>query len=183
MNHGFICYESDHIGSRLWRFCMNRGEFPSIYTCDVGGECFRESYTHRVDSCSHLGLEYIRFEPQYDRPFLDICAYVYGRDFPTVIVPTTSTDANAIQLVLAFAEISTHYMRRFLDTSKRKRRPAWLRIHDLIQPVPIATDWAYLIGGIERLNVTIFVASERLTIDQFENGEISSDRWDINERW
>jgi hypothetical protein len=193
MKHGIIFFEGTTRGttpgSRLWTFCMNRGEFPALYThrgleTGGGGDCFREAFTRNVDVGNETGLgEYARYDPPYDRPFLIICSRIAALEFPTVVVPVTATDAEAMELVTTCAAISSAYLCRFLEISRRKRMPGWIRLFDLIRPMPLPCQWAYLIVALHRLNATLLVAHDAKQIDAFERCEGLGEMDGIVERW
>ena len=168
---------------------MNRGEFPAIYThrgleAGGGGESFLEAFTRNVEIGNDIGLgNYARYDPTYDRPFLHICSRVSIQYFPTVVVPMTCPDEKAMELVVTCNSISKAYLCRFLELSKRKRMPGYIRLFDLVRPMPLPVEWAYLIKAIHPLGLSLLVAHEAGLISSFESGEGMESLEGVDERW
>jgi len=170
-------------------FLHDRGEFPAVYThrgLEAGGrgESFLEAFTRNVDIGDGIGMgAYARYDPPYDRLFLDICSKVSSQYFPTVVVPIACSDEKAMALVATCDSISKAYLCRFLELSKRARMPAHICLFDLIRPMPLPVEWAYLIKAIHPLGSSLLVAHEAGLVDSFERGEGLEQLDGVVERW
>jgi hypothetical protein len=157
--------------SRIWEMAMSRGQFIAIYTQrrmerSADGSA-REPWSSaivpttggplRFPSSTDLEgdyTDYARYEPAYDSQFLEMCLSCGGYGgAPTVALPATASDEEALRLLGAMDSINLTAMQyvyeRFYVVPRRNlRNPerGQIQLSRLMRPILLSDGWAYFLG-------------------------------------
>ena len=96
--------------------------------------------------------------------FLGLCQGAYNR-FATAVVPSTSSDRDAMAILCRYDAVSPGVLRRFFSYPGDKRKKSECRIRTVVQPIPLEVEWVYLLNFFYPRPVTLFLAASRETAD------------------
>jgi hypothetical protein len=171
MNHGVVMFRAG-VGpeSRIWEMAMGRGQFISLYTgrrvegaADGSVDEFWSSalvptsrepprLTPSPDHFEYV-IEYGRYEPAYEGEFLEMCGRCSGAPWPTVVLPATAGNGEAIRLLGELHSIQgsawEYLHERFYVVPRhnlRKPQKSWIRLSRLMGAIHPRDGWAYFLG-------------------------------------
>ena len=171
MNYGVVMFQRREMPeSRIWEMAMGRGQFIAIYTArrmegtgdssDSGlwssalvpttGEPL--TFPPLADLTGNL-TEYARYEPAYDEQFLRMCQQCSGSPTPTVVLPASARDEEAMRLLGELDSIQRDawryiYERFYVVPRHNLRMPqkSKIRLSDLMRPIRPRNGWAFFLG-------------------------------------
>jgi hypothetical protein len=186
--------------SRVWQMAMERGQFVAVYAPSSMERRADESarqlwspalvpttrrsprYAPPPESVDH-GTDYARFEPAYDDEFLRMCQQCSGAPYPTVILPATATDEQAMRLLDGLDSIRDRawryvYERFYVVPRHNLRNPekSGIGLSTLMMPIDPRDGWAYILGFVRSGDdMAVFLSDDETDVEcLFEPPEAGS---------
>jgi hypothetical protein len=191
MNHGVVMFHREREPeSRIWEMAMHRGQFLAVYTkkrmeraaCGTAVELWLNTLVPTRGGpprCSRPGDlaadddDYARYEPSYDEQFIRMCRSCSGYNgAPTVVLPATTTDEEAMRLRGELHSIEPEVMfylyERFYVVPRRNlRRQERSRstLAELLRSIHPIDGWAYFLGFFQAGDgVVVFLADDESAV-------------------
>jgi hypothetical protein len=191
MNHGVVMFQRrDMPESRIWNMAMGHGKFIAVYTArstersadgsasqvwtsalvpSTGGPL---RYPPLPEPAEH-GTDYARFEPAYDDEFFRMCQWCSGTPFPTVVLPATAGDEQAMRLLGELDSIQGDallymYERFYVVPRHNLRKPekCGIRLSTLMMSIHPSDGWAYFLGFFRRGDgVVVFLSDDESDVE------------------
>jgi hypothetical protein len=190
MNHGVVLFQGNGTPeSRIWEIAMSRGEFIAVYTrkgvgwAGDGGlsELWSSAFVQAMDDswtspggpnlAEHF-TDYARYEPSYGDQFVRMCQGCTSYGAPTVVLPASASDEEAMRLLNALHSIETSAWRRLHERfyvvprqNLRRAKKTGIRLSDLVGTFKLNERWSYLLGFFRSGDdVVVFLSNDELDI-------------------
>jgi hypothetical protein len=176
--------------ARIWEMAMRREQFLAVYSrkrveraaCGTASEVWSNTLVPTKGGpprCPRPGdladddADYARYEPSYDEQFIRMCRSCSGYSgSPTVVLPATTTDEEAMRLLGELRSIESKVMfylyQRFYKVPRRNLRrqeQSRLTLAELMRSIHPSDGWAYFLGFFQAGDgVVVFLADDESVV-------------------